>query len=36
MQVRKRRQRRNKLFETPAKIAGVLWMARLVWRGIRT
>ncbi len=39
VQLRKRRRhRRRRRFEsqTPAKIAGALWMARIVWRGIRT
>jgi hypothetical protein len=39
MQLRKRRRLgRTSRFEsqTPAKIAGALWMARIVWRGIRT
>jgi hypothetical protein len=36
MQLTKRRLRRHKRFEAPAKIAGALWMARIVWRGIRT
>jgi hypothetical protein len=38
MQLRRRRRHRRAIrFEsqTPAKIAGALWMARLVWRGIR-
>jgi len=35
MRVKNLRHRRHRRFEAPAKIAGALWMARIVWRSIR-